>query len=315
MRLKTLVFALSFLALTLTSCVKILNDDLASKPSKLVLNAAISPDSALTVNLSHTFNIFEDESNKNLPFVDSAQIGLFENGNYLFDLENLGYGYYIKKDFYPVIGEEYSFKASHKNFEKIESKTAIPQKVAIVSFDTLSIEIEDEYTGHETQYIGKLKYNDPAGISNQYQLSCRIWYKDQHGDEVWYDQAIWVPESETMLFDNAYGSLLWSDKYSDGKEVELRFVFHYSYYYKQRKLQENDYVRFTFFFQSINHDYYTYLKSLNLYYETGGSENPFSEPVVIFSNIENGYGIFGAYSADTVSTRIVFENNRKGGRK
>jgi hypothetical protein len=75
------------------------------------------------------------------------------------------------------------------------------------------------------------------------------------------------------------------------------------------------FISFDFFFKSINHDYYTYLKSLNMYYETGGSEDPFAEPVVIFSNIENGYGIFGSYSTDTVSARIAIERNGEGSDK
>jgi hypothetical protein len=118
-----------------------------------------------------------------------------------------------------------------------------------------------------------------------------------------------------MLFDNSYGSLLWSDKYTDGKDIEIRFVYYYSYNYKKGIVANSDFIRFTFFLQSINQDYYTYLKSLNMYYESGGSEDPFSEPVVIFSNIENGYGIFGAYDTDTVTTKIAIGNNRKGSAK
>jgi len=312
-KIKTVVLALALL--NLTSCIKILNDDLTSKPTKLVLNAAISPDSALTVNLSRTFNIFEDESNKNLPFVDDAQIGVFENGTHLFDLKNLGYGYYIKEGFYPAVGETYSIEASYKSYKKISSNTIIPTMVPIDSFDTLSVEVEEEYTGVETHYIGKLKYKDPGGISNQYQLSCRVWYEDETGKETWYDQAIRVAESETMLFDNSYGNLLWSDKYTDGKDVEIRFVFFSSYKYDKSLPAETDIIRFTFFFQSINHDYYTYLKSLNMYYESGGSEDPFSEPVVIFSNIENGYGIFSSYNTDTATAKIAFDNNGKGASK
>ena len=312
-RTKNVVLAL--VLLNLTSCIKILNDDLTSKPTKLVLNAAISPDSALTVNLSRTFNVFEDESNKNLPFVDSAKIGVFENGNHLFDLQSLGYGYYIKDNFYPVVGETYSLEATFGSYKKIQASTIIPTKVPIFSFDTLSIEVEDEYNGRETHYIGKLKYKDPGGRDNQYQLSCRVWYKNEFGDEIWYDQAIWVAESETMLFDNSYGSLLWSDKYTEGKDVEIRFVFFNTYKYDKSLAAETEIIRFKFFFQSINHDYYTYLKSLNMYYESGGSEDPFSEPVVIFSNIENGYGIFGSYNTDTATAEIAFEYEREGASK
>ena len=116
-------FIILLLALSLTGCVKIITGDLEAKDPKLVLNSAISTDSAITVNLSRTFNIFDDESDKNLPFIDGAQVSFFENGNHLFDLENLGYGYYAKPGFYPETGKEYSVEASYSGFTSIESKT------------------------------------------------------------------------------------------------------------------------------------------------------------------------------------------------
>ena len=305
------------LLFSLAGCVKIITDDLETKPPKLVLNSAISTDSALTINLSRTFNIFDDESDKNLPFIDGANVGFFENGNWLFDLENLGYGYYAKPGFYPETGKDYSVEASYKGFTSIASKTVIPPAVPILDFDTTELLVEYEYYGKETWYIGHIKYKDPAGIGNDYQLTCRIWARDGNGGKIWSDNYLWIPETEDHLFyDNAYGNLLWNDKFSDGKEVDIRFVFFNIYDNKSSGFVESDTLGFVFSFQALNNDYYTYLKSLNIYYDTGGGEDPFSEPVVIYSNIENGYGIFGGFGQDTASTRVVVNYNyQKGGRQ
>lgn len=310
-------FLVLFFSLSLpwfAGCVKILDNDLKSKEAKLVLNAAISTDSSITVNLSRTFNVFDDESNNNLPFVDTAKVSFYENGQYLFDLENLGYGYYVKAGFYPEVGEEYSITASYNGFESIESKTIVPSLVPIKEFDTLELMIDDGYY-KEVQYVGVLKYKDPAGIKNQYQLTCRLLQKDEDGNDVWYSQYLWVPDMSDFFFETYNGDLLWNDKYSDGREVEIRFVFFSIYDYMEIKQREMDTIRFEFFLQSVNNDYYTYLNTLNLFYESGGGGDPFMEPVVIFSNIENGYGIFGAYNSDVATTEIIVNNDYKGGRK
>ncbi len=49
---------------------------------------------------------------------------------------------------------------------------------------------------------------------------------------------------------------------------------------------------------SVTEDYYLYLKSYSsqIYFE----DNPFSEPVQIYTNIENGAGLMGAYNYDGV---------------
>ena len=41
-------------------------------------------------------------------------------------------------------------------------------------------------------------------------------------------------------------------------------------------------------------DYFKYKLSLEKYQETAG--DPFAQPVQVYSNVENGFGIFGGYS-------------------
>jgi len=310
------ILLITIASLLLSGCVKILNDDLKAKESKLVLNAAISPDSTFTVNLSRTFNIFDDESSKNLPFVDGAKMRLFENGTYLFDLENQSYGYYSKADFYPEKENAYTVDAAMEGFKSIESKAVIPETVPITDFDTLIVRLTDDpYYGNQTQYVALLTYQDPAGVSNQYQLVCKIGQKDDDGKLNWEGNSVYVPDVDDSFYDRSWGELLWNDKYSDGKEVEIRFVFYSMYPQFDEGLRETDTVYFRFSFQSVNQDYYTYLKSIGQYLESGGGEDPFSEPVVIYSNVKNGYGIFAGYDQDTASAKILVFTTLKGGQK
>ncbi len=300
---KILLAALFLSYIMLTGCVKILNDELKTKETKMVLNAAIAPDSVFTVNVSRTFNIFEDESADNLPFIDSANVLLYEDDQFLFQLQNTGYGFYKHPGFYPQIGKQYRVTVSHGAWHDIESIASIPPKVPIVSLDTSSVFNSDEYGNNETQYIGEITYNDPPGVANYYQLSC-VLYNYYNDSLVYVDpqSAVWPTDDNERFFDSQSGSsLLWSDKLTDGKQVTFKFIFLYAYAYNKMARENKQTFKFEFHLKSITKNYFTYLKSLGVYWETGGSENPFSEPVVIYSNVDNGYGILGAYSSDTIS--------------
>ena len=51
----------------------------------------------------------------------------------------------------------------------------------------------------------------------------------------------------------------------------------------------------------INKDYFKYLKSLNTYENV--QDNPFAEPVNLYSNVKNGYGFFTTYAMAIDSIR------------
>jgi Domain of unknown function (DUF4249) len=46
--------------------------------------------------------------------------------------------------------------------------------------------------------------------------------------------------------------------------------------------------------RAITPEYYRYYKSQELYADAQG--NPFAEPITVYTNIREGYGIFAAYS-------------------
>ena len=59
----------------------------------------------------------------------------------------------------------------------------------------------------------------------------------------------------------------------------------------------------------ISETYYEYLKTARLHDET--RENPFAEPLNVYGNVENGYGIFAGYSSRT----FEFDHRVRAGRR
>jgi hypothetical protein len=294
-----------WIAIQFTGCVKIINEDITSKETKLVINSVIAPDSIFTVNISRTFNIFDDESSNNLPFVDSATVNVYEDNNFLFQLEPDGFGYY-KKYFYPQVNKKYRIEVFSKKYGNASSTATIPIKVNHEKFDTMFYEYE-EYGQKYVDFMAEIIYKDPESEDNFYMLSAKALYKDDMGYEGIYRLSLYVPENESELFDVSYNELLWSDKFTNGNQVTITFSY-FTMYYETIDISKNiDSIDIEFYFKSVSKDYYAYLKSVNLFYETNNSD-PFMQPVVIYSNIENGYGIFSSYDTDTIKLRLPYGN-------
>ncbi len=300
------IVVLSILSvLIFSSCTKILDDELPQSEPKLVINAAINPDSVFNLNLSKTVHVFENESSNNLPFVFGATTRIYEDGQFLFNLEESENGYYSKPGFYPNLNSTYKVEVEKAGYNPVHAETYIPNPIAINSIDTLLVfNNEGYYSWVELQCI--LKYNDPPGVDNYYRLDCYYILVDEQGQEFMYRQYVSVDESDEYLFDKSYEYLLWNDLLSDGNEVNIRFNIYPDYY-----IPDSSNITYLIMLHSVSEDFYKYDKSRSLYFETGGSDNPFSEPVIIYSNIVNGFGVFGGYSSDTVSFQYQFDLQNK----
>ncbi len=307
---------LFLLTVTFSGCVKILTDDLKAEKTKLVINSVISPDSVFTVNVSKTANIFDEETLDNLPFINDAEVKVFENGNFLFNLDSKDNGYY-RKDYYPLPGKKYTVEVYHKDFDPVTSGAVIPGVVKVKKFDTISLEQIDQYT---SALKSGFLFDDPPGEDNYYMLQGEITYLDDSG--AFYNTFLdfRVPDVDENLYAVSNGDkLLWSDKLIDGHEIKIEFYFFDGYIETGKMLKsiKDGNAIFKFYFSNISKDYFLYLKTERLYYETANTD-PFMEPVIIHSNVKNGYGIFGAMNTDTTNISYDFNGKKffgKGGGK
>lgn len=96
---------------------------------------------------------------------------------------------------------------------------------------------------------------------------------------------------------NQYG--IFSDELINGKEYELNFYQStgYSDEYEFRP-ELGEFRDYTIILQSITRDMFLYLKSIDL--QEFNDDLPFTEPVPIYNNVENGLGIFGSYSSASI---------------
>ena len=77
------------------------------------------------------------------------------------------------------------------------------------------------------------------------------------------------------------GSLLLNDNSFEGDSYDVELLVY---------PEDTAYVDIQVEIKSISRDKYLYLKTLQAYYDA--QYNPFAEPVIVHTNVENGQGIF-----------------------
>ena len=309
-------------AVLLTACDAfdtIVDVDIPEEPPRLVANAFLQADSAVVLELTQSQSIL---SNANLREVAGATATLLEEGQQVATLEEVGTPGLYYSSFTPTVGKNYTLQVSKSGFESVEATTFIRPPVVIRGLEvdtTLFIYTYNDGDSVITERSvvvneARVSFNDPADERNYYELLAYRYEQQFVGDydaqgnyfitdTVRYlaqlylssdDPAVSDGESDFLEGDSDfYGNVLaFSDELFNGKSYTLRFKVDAYYYEGQAEPQLYIVLR------SVNEGQYRYFRSVDLQYENEG--NPFAEPVQVYSNVTNGYGIVSGSSADQV---------------
>jgi hypothetical protein len=294
------------------SCDKELDyKDLDFKP-QIVLNGLIYQDSIVGINVARTKSILELDSV--LPFLENAGVKLYENNVFVEDL------------IYDSLGMYHSTTRTKANTSYRIEATANGMETATAwfSFNSLSgYKLENiDYQVHDTVlsidkpvktdialFFAVLKFdmlfNDKADEENYYDFGCNGSFYSYINEMNYTDSGF--TETKKLYKDNS--SYLRFSNYHDGEKFYPNGGgSSYNGYelnsYITDKLFNGEDINFglnTSFFTddsdpsieialfSYPYDYIYFQKTGYRYVSTNG--DPFSQPVNIYSNVENGLGI------------------------
>jgi hypothetical protein len=249
-------------------------------------------DSVLTVMVGKSVGILDTI---NPDVVYDATVELYKNGSlaYTFIYEPLVRGYQVDlgQAFNPTPGDEYELKVSATGFEPTSAKQIIPVPVLIDSF-------KYDAQGGVNQFgdpldIFNVTFTDPAGIANFYEISGYLNIKYQSAFDTTFNYEYSYPvtfESKDPNFEN--GTL--SDASFDGQKYTVRMETYASFWGSNPDEFE---ITGKLYFRSTTPEYAQFISSLNNYWRA--QDNPFSEPVLLYSNMSGGLGAFGIFVTDT----------------
>ncbi len=310
------VFILLIVSFYLLSCIKEISVDIPKKKPKLVAYSTIVPFTTpypkpLSLKLESTAHIFDTTTY----FIKDAQVLYFENDIIKDTLEfvdslKMYKMRYDTNDNYPVEGNRYAIKVIKEGFETITASTIIPPKVEIEDTNVTSIAYIDD-DGMVYSELS-LTFTDPSNEINYYELMVSDFTYDYNNLIDFYELSTY---DNLITSESYYPSLirfyldkpkylLFNDQSINGETHTLNV------YYappqtegKQRRISDHN-IRIHL--RTVTEDYYKFKTTMiqHLYGNTEDVLYGMGEPLNVYSNIENGYGLFAGFNHHIVTLHI-----------
>lgn len=300
-----ITYLLAIYAVLALACVRPLDVGFDVVTPKLAVVCNFTDNQALEVVVSSTRSILSSDE---VHFVTDARVDVFEDGTFIEELafipasEASSPPRFRSQILIPKTGALYMIQVHAPGFESVTAFSSIPPSVSI---DTNTVQFsmiieEDDMLHNRADFEVSIRMSDPPGQTNYYHLN---FYQEAYdyrinvyGDTI-REQFFSLPLQIEPLnwnipmvqyFDNR-GVLLKDDSFS-GQSVTLLFKGSFRY-------RKHDQVLGNFIIElrSVSREYYLYHSALVRQQQAGSGL--FSEPVILFNNIENGLGVFAGFSS------------------
>ncbi|PKP02948.1 MAG: hypothetical protein CVU11_10270 [Bacteroidetes bacterium HGW-Bacteroidetes-6] len=257
--------------------------DVPGSESHYVLHSYLSPeDSVVMVLVNRSTPVFGEQTS----LTDTSwitHVKLYING---FELprqtwtedQNGNFKFQVSQSLFPILpGETYKVELKIDGVTECSGSCTIPlqtnQSMVFSGYDSTHY-LDDEYYSYYAIY----SFIDAIGEGNFYRVGAELGYIDSwSGDSVW---NIIYPEVEYFMKDIDH----------DGQEISGRIF----YYYDSSRDSVTSLKLTLYTTDEIYYNYHRAILSQN-------GDDPFSEPVIVPTNIENGLGCVAAYRKFTVT--------------
>lgn len=277
------------------SCTKSLEVDIPIHQTKPVIYSLFETGKRFEVKINKSVGILDEFSAP----LENANVYLLKNGIYV-DTLTLVDNSYISD----IIAEEnqaYSIHTIIPGFGEQFASNMAPKKPQITASNIYEVEVYDE----DIFYDRKLNFTieDIPYEENYYEVNLATKYVNSvtQEEDILYlngqktNDPIIVNEGILEYFPITY---VFSDEMFQDTSVNMSFYYLGEDHQYLPNLNIGDEYRFVIVLRNTSKEYYTYKKKLFQHLNNQESDvwDGFGEPTQMYTNIENGYGIFAGYS-------------------
>lgn len=216
--------------------------------------------------------------------------------------------YYEAFESVPSEETTYTLRVSAPGYKDVIAQDVVPRSVAIRDIESIPLGFSpganaDEIVYH---YSIRITFDDPAAFHNYYHLRfhqeiLRVLISEagdtitigKRRDQIGFGSAI-NNNTITAYLDDG---VLFEDNTFNGRRVTFSFPFETNVLI-DRELPGHLFVEL----RAASEAYYRFYSTVGRQQNSPGA--PYSEPVIVFSNVEGGKGIFAGFNADIDSIRI-----------
>ncbi len=284
-----------FILVIASSCELIVDVDVPYDGDKVVVNAIQQPDSVWYVDLTLTKNIV---GNVDMPYLyvtdANVVISLPDGSNET--LDHVGQGRYRGMG-HPEPNKTYHVNVDHRIYESVQAQMTMPGVVPIVDvvWDSSQVNPNDPY--YFTNVPFTVTFQDPPGIKNYYAVQVvstvayEYWFDENtvQRDTVTLIRQVNIQDDPAIATEDDY-KLYFPDRSFDGRTYTGHFTNQF-YISENEKLLEVKVLLL-----SMSEENFNYQETKRQQDEVMG--DPFAQPVQVYSNMSNGFGIFAGNSVD-----------------
>ena len=301
-----------------TSCEEPVDLDIAIQEPQIVVTSNFAPGEPFKVTVTKSRNVLASEADE---YVNNAVVRIFSSQGKELDklpLNNFHTPFYESKRLTPESGKAYRLQIDIPEKPAIIAEDIVPLPVALTAIEMDTIEIFGEAIEQIYKVAIDVHFTDPIGAQDYYHLSLFNHIEDSEDSTVPMDgytgsstgqgakelMPLMPLESDknnpSVIFHFEDGGVLFTDEDFDGQKTMLTFYSLLSF--------DNEAHLGTVVgeLRTVSKDYYLYHTSLSR--QIANKDRPFVEPISVYSNIENGLGIFSGYALyrDSVSITSSF---------
>lgn len=268
--MKQIIIIVSFLlSCSFIACEKAADIPLPEAKSKLVIMSFLSPEEEfITVSVTVSKPLYNQPKSNEFPVVPNAFITIIDNlgDSAIIPYDPTRLEYRLEQSIYPLApGKTYTIKAKLDNFS-VSGSTTIPLSMVPIKEAKGEMQGSDPYGN--LKFAFSTKWDDVVGEKNYY----RIAIDEKYGYSPW--------DTTYSLMSDQFQS----DEYNDGKEM-----FNRGEIYNYGGMQKEFY--FDIYLLTTDYNYYEFNKRRINYF----GDDPFSEPLPMYSNIAGGLGVVGSF--------------------
>ncbi len=283
-------------------------DDFPLRPSSLVANCYFSSGNIWEFQVSKSLSVLD---NADLRLLNKAHIKVFGDDELIFEIKEPDPdGWYRCSDPKPQMGTEYRIEVSAPGFEPASrARAELPQEVRITGAELI---VKDSSFYEWTDYYGNqqvngsiegsftVRFQDPPGLQNYYELSVMYFdsvLQNQNPDQIEvYQRNLFIFSEDASVDYGGDGStmLLFRDQVFDGQEFQIKIDFN--------DWSGSRHKKYFITLFSLGYPGYFYKQTIAAYRDA--VNDPFAEPVQIYTNIENGYGIFAGHAVSIFECQL-----------
>ncbi|PHR28941.1 MAG: hypothetical protein COA38_11875 [Fluviicola sp.] len=282
--------------LFLISCEKEIEYEGEGKAPVLVLDGILENNSLPNIKISRSVFFLSNGSPSDASISGASVKFTNLDSGVEYVLASSGNGYYYGGEII-LPGTDYRIEVSYTGYETISSEITTVNDVVLSNIDSSSVEGE-----FNTTSFVNYEFND-SQEENFYAVKLSVEREtttyDGNMNVTGVDTA-WVSEylgSNDPSYEFRFGENTFFKDFSFNGELKIFSTYFNDYIYSYMGTEETSRViGYSATLLNLSEDTYKYFKSI----ENNQPFGPFSDPVNVHTNVENGLGIFGSVSSSVV---------------